>query len=101
MNLAKLQEKLLAAARLDRPTETVPYAFEQRIMARIGRLAEESVDLWTLWSRVLWRAAAPCLGLTIVLVGLAAFTGAWQGTPVTLGEGLESTVYAVLTEPSD
>lgn len=101
MNLAKLQEKLLAAARLDRPAEAVPYAFEQRIMARLARVAQESADLWTVWSRLLWRAAAPCLGLTVVLVGLAALSGALQGTPLTLGEGLETTVYAVLTEPAD
>lgn len=101
MNLAKLQEKLLAAARLDRPSEQVPYAFEQRIMARIRHLAQESADFWTAWARMLWRAATPCLGLTVALMGLAVFTGALRGTPLSLGEGLETTVYAVLTEPAD
>lgn len=101
MNLAKLQEKLLAAARLDRPSERVPYAFEQRIMTRIRHLAQESADFWTAWARMLWRAAAPCLGLTVVLVGMAMYTGALRGTPLSLGEGLETTVYAVLTEPAD
>ncbi len=101
MNLAKLQEKLLAAARLDRPSEQVPYAFEQRIMARLRQVAQDSTEVWTAWARMLWRAATPCLGLTVVLVGLAAFTGALQGTSLSLGEGLETAVYAVLTEPAD
>jgi flagellar motor component MotA len=101
MNLAKLQEKLLAAARLDRPSDQVPYAFEQRIMARIRQVAQESADFWSVWARTLWRAATPCLGLTVALVGLAVATGALQGTPLSLGEGLETAVYAVLTEPGD
>lgn len=99
MNLAQLQEKLLAAARADRPSEHVPYAFEQRILARLATTAKP--DVWTTWARLLWRAATPCLGLTAVLVGTAFFTGALQGTSVSLGEGLETTVYAVLTEPGE
>ena len=35
MNLPKLQEKLLAAARGNPPGDQVPYAFEQRVMARL------------------------------------------------------------------
>ncbi len=101
MNLALLQQKLLAAARLDRPSDAVPYAFEQRVMARIARLAQDTTDLWAAWSRLLWRAAAPCLGLTAALVAMALFSGALQGTTLTLGEGLETTVYAVLTEPGE
>lgn len=101
MNLALLQQKLLAAARLDRPSDAVPYAFERRIMARVAELARGPVDLWGAWSRLLWRAATPCLGLTAVLLAVALFSGALQGTPLTLGEGLETTVYAVLTEPGE
>jgi hypothetical protein len=99
MNLAQLQEKLLAAARADRPSEHVPYAFEKRILARLATAPQP--DAWTVWARLLWRAATPCLGFTAVLVGMAFFTGALQGTSVSLGEGLETTVYAVLTEPGE
>lgn len=101
MNLARLQDKLLAAARADRPSAEVPYAFERRIMARVAELARGPADLWGAWSRLLWRAAAPCLGLTAALVAMALYSGALQGTPLALGEGLETTVYAVLTEPAD
>lgn len=99
MNLAKLQDKLLAAARADRPSDRVPYAFEKRIMARLTGCAE--LDLWTVWARVLWRAATPCLGLAALIVGLAAATGGLHGNQVSLGEGLEATVYAALTEPGE
>ena len=68
MNLEQLQKKLLAAARSSRPSERVPYAFEQRIMAR---LKGTPLDSWALWSRALWRAAAPCAAIMLLL-------GAWS-----------------------
>ena len=89
MNLAKLQETLLAAARANPPSDRVPYAFEKRIMARLA--ARPELDAWTVWARMLWRAATPCLGVTVLLVGLAFMTGGLQGNQVSLGEGLEAT----------
>ena len=35
MNLAELETKLIAAARCHPPGDRVPYAFEQRVMARL------------------------------------------------------------------
>jgi hypothetical protein len=99
MNLAKLQETLLAAARANPPSDRVPYAFEKRIMARLTGRPE--LDVWAAWARLLWRAATPCLGVTALIVGLAAATGGLQGNQVSLGEGLEATVYAALTEPGE
>jgi hypothetical protein len=99
MNLAKLQETLLAAARANPPSDRVPYAFEKRIMARLAACPE--LDLWSAWARMLWRAATPCLGVTVLLVGLAFMTGGLQGNQVSLGEGLEATVYAALTDPGE
>ena len=64
MNLADLQQKLTAAARLQRPDERVPYAFEKRIMALIAARAAESGRL--LWARGLWRAAVSCVVLAAV-----------------------------------
>ena len=65
MNLGKLQEQLLAAARGDTPSERVPYAFEQRILARLQRLP--SPDKWAFWAGALWRAAAPCTAIMLLL----------------------------------
>jgi hypothetical protein len=67
MHLEILKQKLMAAARRERPSDQVPFAFEKRLMAR---LAETGLpDGWILWSRALWRAAIPCL-LIVVLSGL-------------------------------
>ena len=68
MKLDELQRKLIAAARADKPADRVPYAFEKRIMARLA--ARPVADVWAFWSRSLWRAAAPCVAITLVL-------GAW------------------------
>lgn len=69
MNLDHLQQKLIAAARATPPDDRVPYAFEQRILARLAE--RPVVDAATLWARALWRAAVPCVALTLLL---AAFS---------------------------
>lgn len=65
MNLEKLQEQLLAAARGDTPSDRVPYAFEQRILARLKDLPKP--DKWAFWAGALWRAAAPCTAIMLLL----------------------------------
>src|ERR1041385_6226361 len=65
MNLESLQTKLLAAARANPPSERVPYAFAKRIRARLNEPI--ALDLSALWARALWRAAAPCVALTLLL----------------------------------
>ena len=58
--------RLLKATRKEAPSDRVPYAFEQRIRARI---AEEPVAGTLLaWSQGLWRwsAVAPCLVLMLL-----------------------------------
>ncbi len=69
MNLAELERKLIAAARANPPSDQVPYAFEKRIMARLA--ARPAMDHCTLWARALWRAAAPCVAIMLLL-------GAWS-----------------------
>lgn len=72
MNLAELEEKLVAAARATPPGDRVPYAFEKRIMARLA--ARPVVDDWALWARALWRAAAPCAAIMLLLGAWSLFT---------------------------
>jgi hypothetical protein len=102
MNLAQLREKLMAAARANPPGDTVPYAFEKRIMARIASPgAESSPDLLALWSRVLWRAAAPCVALSLAL-GIWNFVAADHNSSAeTLAADLEETVYAPFNSLGD
>ena len=71
MNLESLRQKLLAAAKANPPRDHVPYAFEKRILARLKD--KPALDLSALWARALWRAAAPCVAITLLL-------GAWSLT---------------------
>ena len=93
MNLNELKIKLVAAARKCPPSDHVPYAFEKRIMARLGGLAP--ADLWTLWGKALWRAAASCILLTVLL-------GAWSLVSLNgdsdLSEDFEGTVFADMSQ---
>jgi hypothetical protein len=65
MDLEKLREKLLLAARNEPVSDHVPYAFEQRVMACLG--AHRPADPGALWARALWRAAAVCVALSLLL----------------------------------
>jgi hypothetical protein len=69
MNLEQLQKKLVAAARAHPPGDGVPYAFEKRIVAQLA--AQPPVDVLGLWARALWRAAVPCVAVTILLTALS------------------------------
>ena len=65
MNFDELERKLIAAARTEAPDDRVPLAFAKRIMARLP--IRPVADEWALWSRALWRAAAPCVGIMLLL----------------------------------
>ncbi len=65
MKLDNLIDKLLAAAREDRPSDRVPYAFEKRIMARIAE--QPTADIWSVWGRALWQAVAPSAAVAVVV----------------------------------
>ncbi len=65
MKLAELHHKLIAAARVHSPSEQVPYAFEQRVLARLT--LRPALDAAAQWSRALWRAAVSCVAVVILL----------------------------------
>ena len=93
MNLRELESKLLAAARRHPPSDQVPYAFERRIMARLA--GGIPIEPWAVWTRVWWRAAAPCLAITLVL-GAWSFAAGGRIEHPPLDSDIESTVYAAL-----
>jgi len=72
MNLDDLQNKLLATARAHPPGDRVPYTFEKRIIALLQSRPPE--DPLSLWARALWRAAAPCAAV-MLLLGIWSFLG--------------------------
>ena len=92
MNLDELQKKLLAAARKNPPGDQVPYAFDQRIMARLARTPR--LDEWTAWVRPLWYGAGMC-------AAVAVFMGVWSFEPdaeqdlaVYFSQDIEQTILA-------
>ncbi len=71
MKLSELHNKLIAAARNNPPDDRVPYAFEKRITALLA--ARPVTDRWALWSRALWRGAAGCLAVALLLGTCSVF----------------------------
>ena len=96
MNLAELERKLIAAARANPQSERVPYAFEKRIMASLA--ARPIADDWALWARALWRAAAPCVAI-MLLLGAWSFFDPQGSTPASdLSQELENTLLAAVDQ---
>ena len=93
MDLNELQRKLFGQARSIAPSDAVPYAFEKRVMAR---LENASADTWLLWGRALWRAAAACVALSLLL-------SLWSAWPAKENEPptLESAIFAAAEKPNE
>ncbi len=98
MDTAKLNKKLIAAARHHGTSEQVPYAFEKRIMAHIKDL--RPVDVWALWGHALWRAAAPCVAVMLV-IGVWSFQSHDTQLAQLQSADLELTVLAPLDNLGD
>ena len=92
MNLAELQKKLIAAARLNPPDDRVPYAFEKRITALIA--ARAGADRWVFWTRGLWRAAASCVAVAVVCGAVSLFMPATADNGNDLSQEFENTLLA-------
>ena len=92
MNLAELQKRLLSAARADRPGDHVPYAFEKRVMAHLA--TKPAPDVFAVWNRTLWRAAAPCVAVMLLLGAWTFLAPRTDNSGTTLAAELESALYA-------
>jgi hypothetical protein len=96
MNLVELQRKLLAAARSSQPDERVPYAFEQRIMARVRSLPV--LDHWGAWAGAMWRAAVPCVAISLLLGAWTFLTPSNGSSSTDLSQEIDNTVLAALDQ---
>lgn len=96
MNIDALERKLLQAARNHPPGDQVPYAFEQRILARLQTV--RPADPLAFWSRMLWRAALSSLAITLLVGAWTVFTPA---PTTTFADDFEQTVLAGLNEIND
>ena len=99
MNLTELEKKLIAAARRNTPDERVPYAFEKRIMALIA--ARAGADQWGFWARGLWRAAASCMALAVVIGAVSLFMPALTDSGNDLSQDFENTLLASVDLPDN
>lgn len=99
MKPSQLERKLIAAARTRTPSDSVPYAFEQRIMSRLGKLPV--IDLWADWSRALWRAAAACVAIAIGFGVWHTYMSHKSNTANDLSQELERTVLASVALDSE
>ena len=98
MNTEELRKKLLAAARVNPPGDHVPLVFEKRVLANLA--CKPAVDIAALWARALWRAAVPCVAVT-VLLGAFSFMPTSTTTNVTNEEDLSQTFEETLLASSD
>lgn len=98
MNVGDLEKVLLDAARICHPSEAVPYAFEKRIMAHLAHTAP--LDVWGLWARQFWRAAVPCLALTLLLGGFTLYSSA-NPPRAALQNDIEDTMLAAIDQGGD
>ncbi|MCL4785168.1 MAG: hypothetical protein KJ070_00030 [Verrucomicrobia bacterium] len=94
MNLEALRHKLLSAARAHPPADHVPYAFEKRILARLN--SRPAPDLGALWARALWRAAAPCVAVSLLLGAWTLFTAQDSVAGEELSQDFEQAMLAVV-----
>jgi len=101
MNLEQLREKLVDFARQCPSSERVPYAFEKRIMVRLRKTAAMVADPWTVWNRVLWRAAVPSLGIMLLVSMMALISSSSMSRSESLALELEETVLAPLASLED
>jgi hypothetical protein len=92
MDLKRLQDKLLAAARLGPANEAVPYAFEQRVMARLR--SARVVDVASAWGAALWKGALACIVVTLLSGAWALYSSSTQAQD-DLSQDLEQAVVAV------
>jgi hypothetical protein len=99
MKLQHLQAKLLAAARSTPADARVPYAFEQRIMARLTAAA--TTDLWTAWGRAFWRAALPCLAIMLLATVWAFWSTQENLSSSDFSQEFETAVFAMADHPDD
>jgi len=101
MNLTELERKLVAAARAIPISDRVPYAFEKRVLALIA--ARPVVDIWGLWAGALWRAAAPCVAIMLLLAAWTAFAPAGNASNGDFSQEFENTLLAATDQdqPAD
>jgi hypothetical protein len=98
MELSRLHQKLIAAARSTPVDPRVPFAFEKRVMARITAAA---ADRWSAWDRALWRLTPACATVMLCLAVCSWWSTRPASATSSLERALEQTVYAAIDLSGD
>jgi hypothetical protein len=98
MKHVELEKKLIAVARAHPPGDHVPAGFSKRVMALIT--ARPVYDLWAVWARGLWYAAAPCVAVMLMFSAWAFFHAPQhtQTPSIDLAQQLDSTLLAAVDQ---
>ncbi len=98
MKQVELEKKLIAVARANPPSDHVPVGFSKRVMALIA--ARPVYDLWAVWARGLWYAAAPCVAVMVMFSAWAFFHAPQhtQAPSIDLAQQLDSTLLAAVDQ---
>jgi hypothetical protein len=101
MKQVELEKKLIAVARANPPSDHVPPGFSKRVMALIS--ARPVSDLWAVWARGLWYAAAPCVAIMIMFSAWAFFhapqhNNQTQAPSIDLAQQLDNTLLAAVDQ---
>jgi hypothetical protein len=102
MKLFDLEKKLIAVARANPPSDRVPPTFEKRIMALIN--SGPVHDVWAVWARALWYAAAPCVAIMLLFSGWAfveSSKNSHQTPTIDLAQQLDNTLLAAVDQSND
>jgi hypothetical protein len=101
MKLVELEQKLIAVARANPPSDRVPPTFEKRVMALIS--ARPVHDLWAAWAKGLWYAAAPCVAVMLLFSAWAFFRvpAQNQNSSIDLAQQLDSTLLAAVDQNNE
>ena len=99
MNLAELERKLIAAARTHPPADRVPYAFAKRVMSLVQ--TRPAMDNWALWAGALWRSAAACVAILLVVGAFAFFLPPATHSSNDLAQDFENTMLAAADQETE
>ncbi len=101
MKVVELEKKLIAVARANPPGDQVPHAFERRMIALI--LKGPVQDIWAVWAKALWFAAAPCVAVMLLCSGWAMVESARhpRTTSIDLAQQLDNTLLAAVDQNAE
>ncbi len=99
MDLVELERKLIAAARANPPSDTVPVAFEKRIMAHIEELSAQKYSMF--WARGLCRGAFASIAATVGAIALLMVVTPRANEEEVFADQFESAMLAVVEQEVD